>query len=296
MKGDIRTRSSCSRSSRSSPPSPPISAKSSSMSSVMNCGSIAMALSAEYGEVSPGGISLIGSSCRRCCPADSSHRVIGSMSPISPMPQLRDDGIENSGTRIPARREPDRACGIRALVGREPQHAARRVGKRSGWEEQTHHYVGLPRKVEEIPWMHEDAFAFEQLQHQLLLRAVGRHPHHSVPPSLAREHLARTEWSSDLSKRVEVQTQECFSLFPHRAAARQQLAGSDLDGRRHRQIAVCDQFERVQRLVALRGGATNDDPPELELRQACGFGQSTERERKWIDRQRDVGDTIVWRI
>src|SRR5262245_32381795 len=72
----------------------------------MNCGSIAIALSAEYGDISPGGISLIGSSCKILRPAVSSQRTIEAMSPISPMPQLRDEGIENSGISAPARREP----------------------------------------------------------------------------------------------------------------------------------------------------------------------------------------------
>ena len=73
--------------------------------SEMNCGSIAIALSAEYGDVSPGGISLIGSSCSSRWPAPREPPRHGSMSPISPMPQLRDEGIEKSGTRIPARRD-----------------------------------------------------------------------------------------------------------------------------------------------------------------------------------------------
>src|SRR6185503_19765395 len=80
--------------------------KSSTPSSVMNCGSIAMALSAEYGDVSPGGISLMGSSCRILIPAAASQRTIEAMSQISPMPLLRDDGIEKSGISTPARREP----------------------------------------------------------------------------------------------------------------------------------------------------------------------------------------------
>ena len=77
----------------------------------MYCGSIAIALSAEYGEVSLGSISLIGSSCRRRRPAVSSQRAMAPMSPISPMPQLRDEGMEKSGTSRPARRDGDLAGG-----------------------------------------------------------------------------------------------------------------------------------------------------------------------------------------
>lgn len=72
----------------------------------MNCGSIAIALSAEYGEVSLGGISLIGSNWRSRKPAVPSQRVIAPMSPMSPMPQLFDEGTEKSGTSRPERRDP----------------------------------------------------------------------------------------------------------------------------------------------------------------------------------------------
>ena len=47
---------------------------------------------------------MIGSNWSRRCPASASHAVMRSRSPISPIPQLRVDGIEKSGTRIPARR------------------------------------------------------------------------------------------------------------------------------------------------------------------------------------------------
>jgi hypothetical protein len=42
-----------------------------------------------------------------CCPEARSHRHIDAISAISPIPQLRDDGIEKRGTRIPARRVDD---------------------------------------------------------------------------------------------------------------------------------------------------------------------------------------------
>ena len=99
------------RRSRSSASSPPMASTSSTAAIVMNCGSIAIALSAEYGERSCGGSSLIGSSCTKRWPADSSHRASGAMSPISPIPQLRDEGTEKSGTRMPARRGCDFGSG-----------------------------------------------------------------------------------------------------------------------------------------------------------------------------------------
>ena len=68
----------------------------------MKIGSMAIALIAEYGDCWPGAISLIGSSCSTRCPAPASHAVSGARSPISPMPQLVDEGQENSGTSRPA--------------------------------------------------------------------------------------------------------------------------------------------------------------------------------------------------
>ena len=73
----------------------------------MYCGSIAIALSAPYGEGSSGEVSVMGRSWSSRCPALANHAVIRSRSPISPIPQLRADGIENNGTRVPARRSFD---------------------------------------------------------------------------------------------------------------------------------------------------------------------------------------------
>src|SRR6185295_5117151 len=70
----------------------------------MNTGSMAMALTAEYGDCWPAAISFRGSNWRTDCPAADSHFVIGARSAISPMPQLRVEGKEKSGTSKPARR------------------------------------------------------------------------------------------------------------------------------------------------------------------------------------------------
>ena len=65
-------------------------------------GSMAIALVAEYGEVWPAAISLMGSSCSTPRPASRIQADMGTRSRISPMPQLRDEGIENSGSSSPA--------------------------------------------------------------------------------------------------------------------------------------------------------------------------------------------------
>jgi len=68
----------------------------------MKTGSIAMAVSAEYGEFCPTAISLIGSSWMNENPACDIQRSSFGRSPISPMPQLSRDVSEKSGTSRPA--------------------------------------------------------------------------------------------------------------------------------------------------------------------------------------------------
>src|SRR5262245_3870450 len=124
----------------------------------MNCGSIAIALRAEYGDDSDGGISLIGSMRRRRCPARSSQRVTASRSPISPMPQLRDEGIENSGISSPARR--DNEDGLTGSSrAREPKEPLERPGEDLRRRQQADDHERLVREVEEEPRVHEDLFA-----------------------------------------------------------------------------------------------------------------------------------------
>ena len=97
-----------------------------------------MALSAEYGDCWPGAISLIGSSWRMRWPAPASQRVSGARSPMSPMPQLVEDGHENSGISRPAWR---RAAGHSWLATgaiEAPQDAIDSVGKLRLGSEQAH--------------------------------------------------------------------------------------------------------------------------------------------------------------
>src|SRR6266550_9412462 len=106
-------------------------------------------------------------------PAASSQPTIASMSPISPMPQLRDEGIENSGISVPARRDPGRGGVIRRNHARCKQNAAqgaelrtsrartskqsrRGVSKDARRRQQADDEERLALKVEEISRMHED--------------------------------------------------------------------------------------------------------------------------------------------
>src|SRR5829696_733348 len=95
-------------------------------------GSMAIALSAEYGELCPSAISFAGSSCTNPRPAAESQRASRGRSGISPMPQLAREGIENSGTRMPACRPvSNRSLDIRPL-----QDAPDPVSKGPGLREQ----------------------------------------------------------------------------------------------------------------------------------------------------------------
>src|SRR5688572_3877368 len=101
------------------------------------------------------------------------------MSPISPMPQLRVEGMENSGTRIPALRDPgcERLMTCRPGAMRVPQPAPspssmqkakaslEGVGEDRRLRQEADDDKGLVGKVEEIARMNQDAFRREQFQH-----------------------------------------------------------------------------------------------------------------------------------
>jgi hypothetical protein len=98
----LRAISSSARSAAVSSSSPPSASISGTTDGAMKIGSIAIALSAEYGEFCPPAISFSGSSCTNEKPASAIHSLSVGRSHSSPMPQLRRDGIEKSGTSIPA--------------------------------------------------------------------------------------------------------------------------------------------------------------------------------------------------
>ena len=125
----------------------------------MKIGSIAIALSAEYGEFCPSAISFSGRSWTKSNPAADIHWPSRTTSGISPIPQLSRDGIENSGTRTPACRPWKKSRAIDTL--QKALHAGR---KRRWLGQQADHQVGLAREVEEEPRMHDDIVALEQLQ------------------------------------------------------------------------------------------------------------------------------------
>src|SRR5918993_3030072 len=139
-------------------------------------GSIAMALSAEYGEVWLSPISLTGSSCTTERPASCSHRANTGRSAISPMPQLAAEGIENNGTSAPARRPLRRDSAMHAV-----QHTAHAVGELAGRRQEAHDDKRLMREVEKIAGMHQHAIFLQQLHRQVFLAAGGRDTEHRRP-------------------------------------------------------------------------------------------------------------------
>lgn len=92
------------------------------------------------------------------------------MSAISPTPQLRDEGIEKSGTSIPARRAADdgvmtgcEQCNESAAARppreslHEPQAALEGVVEDRGFGQKADNHERLEREIEKIARMHQDA-------------------------------------------------------------------------------------------------------------------------------------------
>ena len=98
----------------------------------MKIGSIAIALSAEYGELWPSAISLTGSSCSdRQAGARAATPAKTGRSAISPIPQLREEGIENSGTSAPARRPASERSATHVLHARAATPSRKTAGSGS---------------------------------------------------------------------------------------------------------------------------------------------------------------------
>ena len=132
-----------------------------------------------------------------------------SRSPISPMPQLRVDGIEKSGTRIPARRlfDPDvieggsgesrrrsdyDACPADyEFVAANCQGTGKPIGKLIRRHDQAHDDERLVRKIEEVAGMHQDPLALEQIRGQGLFGAGSGDAHDERPAALDRQQRAR---------------------------------------------------------------------------------------------------------
>jgi hypothetical protein len=68
----------------------------------MKIGSMAIAVTAAYGEWSFADISFSGSTCRKSKPASFSHAATSGISEISPEPQLSLLGAANNGSSTPA--------------------------------------------------------------------------------------------------------------------------------------------------------------------------------------------------
>src|SRR3954468_11591614 len=133
-------------------------------------GSIAIALRAEYGEFWPSAISLTGRSWTKRSPAADSQGASRGRSEISPIPQLRRDGIENSGTSAPAWRPLSNArSDIRPL-----HHAPHPLDKRGHLRQQADDEVRLVREIEEEPGVHQHV-AREQIEDEILLASRRGH-------------------------------------------------------------------------------------------------------------------------
>src|SRR5687768_3152737 len=162
----------------------------------MKMGSIAIAVIAEYGEFWPSAISLIGSSCTNENPASAIHRPSSGRSPISPIPQLSRDGIENSGTSRPAWRPWKKSRAIESLL-----HQARAAREHIRLGQEADDDEGLVRKVEEVPGMDDHAVAFEQFEDQRVFGPRRRDPEDGRPAAGRRQHGCRARVRETLAQR-----------------------------------------------------------------------------------------------
>ena len=121
---------------------------------------MAIALNAEYGELCPSCISLSGRNWTKSNPADYSHFERGTRSGISPIPQLRRDGIEKSGTSTPACRPVLNRPGTRLDIG-SLQDAPDTLSKYLRFGQQTDDEERFVSEVEKESRVHEHAVAVE---------------------------------------------------------------------------------------------------------------------------------------
>src|SRR3989338_2385188 len=141
-------------------------------------------------------------------PAPASQPVSGTRSPMSPAPQLVEDGQEDSGMSKPDWRRPagslmaaDRA--IEAL-----QNAIGSFGELRLGNEQAHDQVKLARKTEEEPGMRQHAVILQEIDDEGLFRFEKRHVEKCRPAALAFEDAARWRRSRLLPKALVIRSEE----------------------------------------------------------------------------------------
>src|SRR5438874_8220313 len=183
MDDEARAARNAACSSSSSALSPPSASTSGMSDGAMNSGSIAIALSAEYGEFCPSAISFNGSSCRKLNPASRIQHPMRMMSGISPMPQLAREGMEKSGTSRPACRPVKKSRGMHAF--QDQAHAA---GEHVRLRQQADDEKGFVGKIEKEPRMHDHAVVREELECERLLAFGGGHAQDRGPAAVRRQH------------------------------------------------------------------------------------------------------------
>ena len=113
---------------------------------------------------------------------------------MSPVPQLVEDGQENSGMSKPDWRRPAGSlmAGDRAIE--VPQDAIGPLGKLRLGNEQADDEVGLARKIEEVSRMRQHAVVLQEIDDERLFRFEGRHFEHGGPAALARRGRGTRGW------------------------------------------------------------------------------------------------------
>src|SRR3954447_6580600 len=296
MAGAERAASSLERSSSLSARSPPSASTSGTRDGAMNNGSIAIALSAEYGEFCPSAISFNGSSCRKLNPASRIQQPIRMTSGISPTPQLSRDGIENSGTSRPAWRPAKKSRVMHAL--QDQAHAAcEDVGR---WQ-QADDEKGFVRKIEEEAGMDDDPVVRQELERDRLFIRGGGHAQHRGPSALCGKHAdARVTGRHCLLQTAVVMPNAFANLIPDGRRGFDQRRCGDLHRRGYRQVRIANQIQPVGGFFHEGFGATDSHPPKLHLRKTSRLRQPTQPEQQTLAalerrrlRQWRIGERVI---
>ena len=163
-----------------------------------NCGSIAIALSAEYGDVSDGASSFSGRICSTDWFAARSHAAMcRNIADLADTPAAgrakRKQRHADAGAAGPANHRSRPTC---------PRSASTAGRKHPPLRKETDDEKGLAFEIEEIAWMHEHSSLFEQIDDDRVFGRQRRHLHDRIPSGFHRHHRARRHRGSGRDQRA----------------------------------------------------------------------------------------------
>ena len=138
------------------------------------------------------------------------------------------------------------------------------------------------REVEEIAGVNQDAAAFEQVEHDRLLRPGRRDPRHGAPSPVGRQETDGGMAFGDPPDHCVVGPHPRRDPRGRLRPRLEQRARRGLHRRGDRQVRVGDQLQSGQRPVDRRPGTAGHHPRQLELRQADRLRETAETERQHL--------------